>query len=60
MKIESTYVVGGRCMQRNDGTLYLRDEDRAKLCEAHMSKIVNEENEFDQIVSKCKYCRQAN
>ena len=49
MKIESTDVVGGRCMRGNDGTLYLSEKDRAKLWKAHMSKIMNEENEWDQI-----------
>ena len=46
MKIDGTDVVGGRCMQENDGTLYL-NEDRAKLWKEHMSKIMNE---WDQIV----------
>ena len=45
MKIESTDVVGGRCMRGNDGTPYLDENDRAKLWKAHMSKIMNEENE---------------
>ena len=36
-------------MQGNDGTLYLNEKDRAKLWKAHMSKIMNEENEWDQI-----------
>ena len=49
MKIESTDVVGGRCMQGNDGTLYLNEKDRAKLWKEHKSKIMNEENEWDQI-----------
>ena len=35
MKIESTDV-GGRCMQGNDGTLYLNEKDRAKLSKAHV------------------------
>ena len=47
MKIESTDVVGGRCMRGNDGTLYLYEKDRAKFWEAHMSKIMNDENEWD-------------
>ena len=46
MKIESTDVVGGRCMQ---GILYPSEKDRGKLWKAHMSKIMNEENEWDQI-----------
>ena len=49
MKIESTDVVVGRCMRRNDGTLYLNEKDREKLWKAHMSKLMNEENEWDQI-----------
>ena len=49
MKIESTDVVGGRCMRGNDGTLCLNEKDRAKLMKAHMSKIMNEENEWHQI-----------
>ena len=38
MKIENTDVVGGRCMQGNDGALYLNEKDRAKLWKAYMSK----------------------
>ena len=49
IKIESTDVVGGRYMLGNDGPLYLNEKDRAKLWKAHMSKIMNEENEWDQI-----------
>ena len=49
IKIESTDVVGGRCMQGNDGTLFLNEKDKAKLWKVHMSKILNEENEWDQI-----------
>ena len=49
MQIGSMDVVGGRCMQGNDGTLYLIEKDRAKIWKAHMSKIMNEENEWDQI-----------
>ena len=49
MKIDSTDDVGGRRMQGNDGTLYPNEKDRAKLWKALMSKIMNEENEWDQI-----------
>ena len=49
MVMESADVVGGRCMRGNDGTLYLDEKDRAKLWKAHMSKMMNEENELDQI-----------
>ena len=41
MKIESTDVVGERCMRENDGTFYLNEKDRAKLWKACMSKIMN-------------------
>ena len=51
LKIESTDVIGGRCMRRNDGTPCLNEKDRAKLLEAHASKFVNEENEWDQIAN---------
>ena len=36
-------------MQGNEGTLYLKEKDRAKLWIAHMSKIMNEKIEWDQI-----------
>ena len=49
MKIESTDVVGGRCMRGNYGTLHVNEKDRAKLWKAHMSKIMYEENEWDHI-----------
>ena len=49
MKIEITDVVGGRCMRGNDGTLYLNEKDRVKLWKAHMSQIMNEDIEWDQI-----------
>ena len=37
-------------MRGNDGTLYLHEKDRAKFWKAHMSKIMNEKNEWDQMV----------
>ena len=36
-------------MGGNDGTFFLDEKERAKLWNAHMSKIMNEENELDQI-----------
>ena len=58
MKVESTDVVGGRCMRGNDVTLYFNET----------SKIMNEENEWDHIAdtvegpmgSDCRYCRGTN
>ena len=49
IKIESTDVVGGRCMRGHCGTLYLNEKDGTKLWKVHMSKIMNEENEWYQI-----------
>ena len=46
--IESTDVVVGRCMRGNDGTPYLNEKDSANLWKAHMSKVMNEDNELDQ------------
>ena len=45
MKIESADVAGGRSMRGNDGALYVNEKNRAKQFKAHMSKIINEENE---------------
>ena len=45
MKIERTYIVGGRCMQGNGGTLYLNETNGENLWSEHMSRIMNEENE---------------
>ena len=50
MKMESTDVVGGRCMRENDGILYSNEKDRAKLWKAHMQENMHDENEWDQIV----------
>ena len=48
-EMESTDAVGGGCMKGNDGTLCLGEKDRATLWKTDMSKIMNEENERDQI-----------
>ena len=50
MKIKSADVVGGRCTRGNDGILYLNEKDRTKHWKAHMQKIMNEQNEWDQDV----------
>ena len=49
MKIKSTNVVGGMCMRGNDGTLYLNEKDRENLRNAHMSEIMNEDNDWNEI-----------
>ena len=49
MKIEATDIAAGRCMRGNDGTLYLNEIDSTNLWKAHMQKVINEDNEWDQI-----------
>ena len=39
MKIGNTDIVGGKCMQGNNETLYFNQKDRPKRWKAHMSKI---------------------
>ena len=50
MTIDCTDLVGQRCMRENDGTLYFSEKDRAKLWRAYISQIMNEENEWNEIV----------
>ena len=40
----------GGCMKNKDGRLVVSVKDRGKLWKEHMKKIMNEENEWDQIV----------
>ena len=51
MKIESTDVAR-RCMRENDGILNLNEKDRARHWKAHMSNIMNEEIELDQVADE--------
>ena len=42
---------GGRCLRgRGDGRLGFIEEDRVKIWQEHMEKIMNEENEWDRMV----------
>ena len=41
---------GGRCLRGRDKRLGFIKEDKAKIWNEHMEKIVNEENEYDQMV----------
>ena len=50
MKKEGKDLEGGRCLRGSDGRLGFIEEDRAKIWKEHMEKIMNEENEWDQIV----------
>ena len=45
MKIESTDVVGGRCMQGNDGHFILLRRIEQNVLDRTYVKIMNEENE---------------
>ena len=47
MKKDWTDVEGGRCMRGSDGRLSFSEKDKGK---AHMERIMNEENEWDQNV----------
>ena len=40
---------GGGCMKDKDGRLVVNEKDRGKLWEDHMEKIMNVENEWDQM-----------
>ena len=51
MNVESIDVVLGRCMRGNDGKLSLDEKDRASLWKAHMAKIINEDNELNQLAN---------
>ena len=49
IKIESADIVGGRCMQGKGRTIYINENNEAKLWKVYVQNIINEENEFDQI-----------
>ena len=50
MRKEGRNIDGGGCMKDKDGRLVVREKDRAKLWKEHMEKIMNGENEWDQMV----------
>ena len=41
---------GGDCMKDKDGRLVVSEKDRGKLWKEHMEKIMNVENEWNQVV----------
>ena len=47
-KKEGKQLEGGRCLR--DGRLGFTEEDRGKIWKEHMEKIMNEENEWDQLM----------
>ena len=49
MRRDGKDINGGGCMKDNDGRLVVRKKDRGKLWKDHMEKIMNVENEWDQM-----------
>ena len=41
---------GGRCLRGRDGRLGFIEEDTESIWKEHIGKIINEENEWDQMV----------
>ena len=50
MRKEGRDIDGGGCMKNKDGKLVVSEKDRGKLWKEHMEKIMNVENEWDQMV----------
>ena len=50
MRKEGRNIEGGGCMKDRDGRLVVSEKDRGKLWKEHMKKIMNVENEWDQMV----------
>ena len=50
MKKEGKDIEGGGCRKDKDGRLVVSEKDRGKLWKEHMEKIMNVENEWDQMV----------
>ena len=49
MRKEGRDIEGGCCMKDKNGRLVVSEKDRRKLWKEHMKKIMNVENEWDQI-----------
>ena len=49
MRRDGKDINGGGCMKDNDGRLVVSEKDRGKLWKDHMEKIMNVENEWDQM-----------
>ena len=47
---EGRGIDGGGCMKDKNGRLVVSEKDRGKLWKGHMEKIMNVENEWDQMV----------
>ena len=50
MRKEGRDIDGGGCMKDKDGRLVVSEKDRGKLWKEYMEKIMNVENEWDQMV----------
>ena len=50
MRKEGRDIEGGVCIKDKDGRLVVSEKDRGKLWKEHMEKIMNVENEWDQMV----------
>ena len=50
MKKEGKDLERGRCLRGRDRQLGFIEEDRATIWKEHVEKIMNEENEWDQMV----------
>ena len=50
MRKEGRDIEGGGCMKNKDERLVVSEKDRGKLWKEHMKKIMNVENEWDQMV----------
>ena len=50
MRKEGRDIDGGGCMKDKDGRLVVSEKNRGKLWKKHMEKIINVENEWDQMV----------
>ena len=52
MRKEGKDIEGGGCMKDKDGRLVVTEKDRGKLWKKHMEKIMNVENEWNQMVDE--------
>ena len=50
IKRDGRDVEGSRCMRGKDGKLNFSEKDRGRVWKEHMERIMNEENEWDQMV----------
>ena len=49
LKKDGKDVPGGRCVRGSDGRLGFSEKDRGNIWKNHMEKIMNEENDWDQM-----------